>query len=69
MHQDYGYPASSHFFPVHNLLPGAGWIQQYRLHPGIFELLKKDNTALQKITYTGKTGISSEAIQLDLYPG
>lgn len=40
----------------------------YAMADGIFELLKKDNTALQKIIYRGKTGISTDAIQLDLYP-
>ncbi|MEJ7740444.1 MAG: hypothetical protein WKF97_23750 [Chitinophagaceae bacterium] len=40
----------------------------YAMADGIFELLKKDNTALQNIDYKGKTGISSAAIQLELYP-
>jgi hypothetical protein len=40
----------------------------YAMADGIFELLKKDNTALQKINYKGKTGIPAHAIQIDLYP-
>jgi len=40
----------------------------YAMADGIAELLKKDNIALQDISYKGKTGISSDVIQLDLYP-
>lgn len=40
----------------------------YAMADGIFELLKKDRIALQDIDYKGKTGISSEVIQLELYP-
>ncbi len=40
----------------------------YAMADGIAELLKKDNIALQEISYKGKTGISSDAVQLDLYP-
>ena len=40
----------------------------YAMAEGIAELLKKDNTALLDIRYKGKTGISSDGIQLELYP-
>lgn len=40
----------------------------YAMADGIFELLKKDNTALQKVIFKGKTGNSSGSIQLDLFP-
>lgn len=40
----------------------------YAMADGIFELLKKDNSALTNVAYKGKTGISSDVIQLELYP-
>jgi hypothetical protein len=40
----------------------------YATADGIAELLNKNNIALQDINYKGKTGISSAAKQLDLYP-
>ncbi|WP_315817967.1 transposase [Paraflavitalea speifideaquila] len=40
----------------------------YAMADGIAELLKKDNIALHGVNYKGKTGISADAIQLDLYP-
>lgn len=40
----------------------------YAMADGIFELLKKDRTALHDDLFKGKTGISAEVIQLKLFP-
>lgn len=41
---------------------------QYAMADGIFELLKKARTGIEKIKFKGKTGSSSDDFQLSLFP-